>query len=372
MSSNSYTFSAIRGIQAGREYYVIMAPLKLVPKIFEFDSDQLPADLRAQRVLSKARVPQIAHYLSDNFEAYTLSSLCASVDGEMEFIPASQTNDDLRNVGQLKMSMMTRILLNDGQHRRAAIQEALKTRPKLENESISIVLFVDEGLERSQQMFADLNKNAVRPSNSLNVLYDRRDPLARLSSRVVEEIEFYRDFVELEKTSISNRAKNFITLSSLNQANKSLAGQEANRFGDNTAETVISFWKRIIDVIPDWQKLQAGVITSGELRKEMVHAHGVLVQALGVMGARLIEARPSIWTKDLDRLSDMNWRKSNSALWRDRVMRGGRMDGSGRSIALAANVLINTVGLELDEKEQAMETSFELELNGRTKDRVLA
>ena len=187
-----------------------------------------------------------------------------------------------------------------------------------------------------------------------------------------KKLNFIEISLNLKKTSISNRAKNLITLSSLNQANKSLAGQDANRFGEDTAEIVTSFWKRIIDVIPDWQKLQAGAITSGELRKETVHAHGVLVQALGVMGARLVEAQPSTWVKNLEKLNGMNWRKANTELWQGRVMRGGRMDSSGRSIALAANVLIKAVGLKLDEKEQAMETNFELELNGETQDKVLA
>ena len=61
--SFSYTFAALRGTQAGREYYVAMCPLKLIPKIFLFDEEELPADMRAQRSLNRARVPEIARYL---------------------------------------------------------------------------------------------------------------------------------------------------------------------------------------------------------------------------------------------------------------------------------------------------------------------
>ena len=357
MSGNFYTFAAIRGVQAGCEYYVVMAPLKLVSKIFDFDNEELPADLRAQRVLSKSRVPQIANYLAENFEEYTLSSLCASIDGELEFSPANDSIQ-LRNVGTLTFSMNARLLLNDGQHRRAAIAKALETRPRLENETISVVMFVDQGLKRSQQMFADLNKNAVRPSGSLNVLYDRRNPLARLSSQVIEEIDFYQNYVELEKTSLSNRVKKLITLSSLNQSNKWLAGAEADRFGKNTNKLVIRFWQRLVEVMPDWQKLECGAVTSGELRKETVHAHGVMFQAFGVMGARLIAERPHNWEEDLIALSKIDWQKRNGKLWKGRVMRRSRMDGSSRSIHLGANVLIQAVGLQLDEKEQVNEAAF--------------
>lgn len=357
MSGNFYNFAAIRGVQAGSEYYVVMVPLKMVPKIFEFDSQDLPADLRAQRVLSSVRVPQIAAYLSENFEEYILSSLCASVDGDLEFSPA---NDSLqfRNVGELRLSMTARIILNDGQHRRAAIEEALKTRPKLDNETISVVLFVDQGLERCQQMFADLNKNAVRPSGSLNVLYDRRNPLARLSTRVLECIPFFQDFVELEKTSLSNRAKNLFTLSSMNQANRWLAGQNADRFGAETEAIVVEYWRRISEVIPDWQRLMHGAVTSGELRKETVHAHGVMLQAMGLTGARLVEAKPDDWSSSLKSLSTINWSKRNADLWRNRVMGSRGMDGSIKSVHLAANVLLQSVGLPLNEKEQANEDAY--------------
>jgi DNA sulfur modification protein DndB len=61
--------------------------------------------------------------------------------------------------------MSSRFLINDGQHRRAAIEEALKVRPEFGDETISVVFFIDAGLENSQQMFADLNKHAVRPTN---------------------------------------------------------------------------------------------------------------------------------------------------------------------------------------------------------------
>jgi DNA sulfur modification protein DndB len=54
-----YTFPAIRGIQSGREYYVTMCALRLIPKLFIFDEEELPAELRAQRTLNKGRIPAL-------------------------------------------------------------------------------------------------------------------------------------------------------------------------------------------------------------------------------------------------------------------------------------------------------------------------
>lgn len=45
---NCHAFAAIRGVQAGREYFVTMLPLRVVPKLFPFEDTDLPAELRAQ------------------------------------------------------------------------------------------------------------------------------------------------------------------------------------------------------------------------------------------------------------------------------------------------------------------------------------
>ena len=356
--SNYFSFSAIRGFQAGHPYYAVMVSLSQVPKLFCFDDGSLPADLRAQRILSKARVPQIASYLSDNWEDYILSSLCASVDGDISFRAASESRE-FRNVGVLTISMDSRILLNDGQHRRAAIEEALKTRPEIENETISVVLFADRGLERSQQMFADLNKNAVRPSGSLNVLFDHRNPLARLSAHVLREIDFFRRFTDLEHISISNRSTSLYTLSSLNRANGWLAGKEADRFGENTARLTVNFWSAVYDNMKDWQRLDAGTVKASHLRQNTVHAHGVLLQGIGLLGGRLLEERPQDWRSKLGKLAEVDWSRRNTDLWGDRVMDGSRMNGQRRAVLLGANVLCRMTGFELDERGLIAEESLQ-------------
>lgn len=147
-------------------------------------------------------------------------------------------------------------------------------------------------------------------------------------------------------------------MSSLNQANKWLAGQEADRFGENTESTVIAYWRQVSEVIPDWHKLMRGTTTAGDLRKETVHAHGVMLQAFGALGARLIAAKPDGWAESLAPLAEINWSKRNAQLWRPRVMGARGMDGSVKSVHLAANVLIGAVGLPLTEKEQANEDDY--------------
>ena len=106
-----------------------------------------------------------------NPTSYVFSALTASVDGEVVFIPYAENPD----IGVLHISMRAKMLINDGQHRRAAIEAALKKNPDLKYEHISMVLYHDIGLKRSQQMFSDLNRFAIRPTQSLNILYDNRN-----------------------------------------------------------------------------------------------------------------------------------------------------------------------------------------------------
>ncbi len=172
MAKNSfeyeYVFPAIRGMQAGREYFASMCPLRLIPKIFIFNEDELLPEMRAQRLLNKARIPEMANYLVDNKDSYVFSAITASIDADVKFTAASEEGD-AANVGSLSVPMSAQFVINDGQHRRAAIEQALREEPDLGAETIAVVFFIDRNLKRSQQMFSDLNRHAVRPSRSIGV-----------------------------------------------------------------------------------------------------------------------------------------------------------------------------------------------------------
>src|SRR4051812_1326907 len=99
MATFEYIFPAIRGIQAGREYYASMCPLRLIPRIFLFDEDELKPELRAQRILNKARIPEIATYILGRSTEYVFSALTASIDGEVNFEPLGPA-DEARSLGR--------------------------------------------------------------------------------------------------------------------------------------------------------------------------------------------------------------------------------------------------------------------------------
>ena len=81
------SFPAVRGMQAGKPCYIAMCPMRLVPKLFSFDEETVPPDLRAQRKVNESRIPEIARYLFENTDNYTLSAITASINSQAHFEP---------------------------------------------------------------------------------------------------------------------------------------------------------------------------------------------------------------------------------------------------------------------------------------------
>ena len=242
----THTFPAVRGVQAGRPCYIAMCPMRLIPKIFLYDEVEVPPELRAQRTLNRARIPEITDYLISNPNDYTLSAITASVNSVVHFEPLADTGHAV-NVGVLTIPMDAQILINDGQHRRAAIEEAVKSYSELGHDSIPVLFFIDEKLKRSQQMFADLNTHAVRPSDSLSTLYDQRNPSSELARHVVSSIECFKKLTELEKSSISNRSVKLFTLSSIKLSSRSLLRKKPrDHICTTEMNTAVSFGLRCV------------------------------------------------------------------------------------------------------------------------------
>jgi DNA sulfur modification protein DndB len=359
----SYSFPAVRGVLAGREFFVAMCPMKLVPRIFSFDDGDIPSELRAQRVLNKARVPEIARYILSNPHDFVFSSITASIDRRVQFRP-TLASGPTSQTGQLLVPMAARILINDGQHRRAAIEEALRQRPILGEETLSVVFFQDAGLRRSQQMFADLNKHAIRPTRSLGILYDHKEPFAVMVREMVDRVPLFAGLTELEKTSISNRSPKLFTLSTIYQATKALLGGETRKAPPTREESKLAseFWENLPAHVPEWQTAIDRDVDFAKLRRDYVSAHGIAIHALGRAGRGLLREHPKDWSQRLARLDSVDWRRSNGKLWEGRALMGGRASKAAINVTLTATALKEILGLSLDPTERDVEKRF---LEGR-------
>lgn len=338
--ANTHSFEAVRGRQAKRDFYVAMCTLKSVAKLFSFYDPLTPAESRAQRTLRRSRIPRIRDYIVDNNDDYIFSSLTVSVGGKIKFQPA--VNNKSKNLGVISLSQDSTILVNDGQHRVAAIKDAIEVMPELSSETISVVFFEDVGLKRSQQMFSDLNKNAVKPTKSLGVLYDGRNPFSSFIVKMIKNVKIFHNLTELEKTTISNRSKSMFTLNGISESTKMLLAKSTKPTMIEM-ELVTDYWNEVTRNMADWNLLLDKKITPAELRKDYVHASTNMLQALGMAGHVLTTEFPNSWKRKLIGLAKIEWDRSNP-LWEGKFTLNGKMIKNKLGVVNVADIILKKCG----------------------------
>ena len=346
-----YRFPVVRGIQAKREYYIAMIPLKMISRLFPADHEYVLPEYRAQRKINESRIPVISKYILNNRENYVFSALAASIDGDFTFCPG-----DHPDIGVLEVSMDAKFLINDGQHRKAALLEAIAEDESLLNETISVVFFEDQGLARSQQMFTDLNKHAVKTSNSIAELYDSRDPLAVVTRNVISKIKFLNAFTDKEKDILGKYSSNLFTLSTFYNANKRII-----RSVPITSEIegfLLRYWKLVCQNVLPWKDLSNRDISKVDLRENYIVTQSVIIQVLGRLGNFFFSNPEYVMEQNLQKLQDVDW-KRDCEDWALRTIRAnGRMINNEEAITLTCNVLKKHLSLPLDEFEQGKENAF--------------
>lgn len=346
----SYRFPAVKGIQAGREYYISMVPLKLLPRLFPSDEEFVLPEFRAQRRINESRIPEITRYIIDNRDSYVFSALSASIDGEFKFTPYDESE-----VGLLEVDMESVFLINDGQHRKAAIETAMKEDVSLEKETISIVFFSDEGLTRSQQMFTDLNKHAVKTSNSLATLYDSRDELAIATKKTIDYVPFFKRFTDKERDILGKNSSSLFTLNMIYKANQKIL--HSDKCNDEDTAFILSFWKQVSENICEWQEVLNKTLTKKALRENYIVTLAITISALGRLG-RYFYDNPKADINILEKLQKIDWSRSNE-LWVGRTIReNGRVLNSEESISLTCSAIKKEIGVPLSKEEEQKEKQF--------------
>lgn len=352
-----HVFPAIRGVQARREYFVSTCPMRLIPHIFLFNEEELTPELRAQRILNKGRIPEITRYIVRNRNSYIFSAITASIDGEVRFDPLG-SGGEARRIGILHIPTTARFVINDGQHRRAAIEQAIRENPEIADESIAVVFFLDAGLERSQQMFADLNRHAIRPSTSLGVLYDHRDEGARLTKLALLKLPMFKDLTEMERSTLSARSRKLFTLSALYSANSALLARMDDRSVKERQDLATAFWVEITRHFPEWRQVHAREMAAATVRRDLLHSHGIVLHALGRVGNTLLREHPDDWKTTLEKLATIDWSRSSSRTWEGRAMVGGKVSKATTNVVLTTNAIKAHLGLLLTPEEQRIEDAF--------------
>lgn len=349
-----YSFPAIRGFQAKNEFFSIMCPLGLLSKIFTFYNNEIPEEYRAQRIINEKRIPEIRDYILNNPNDYVFSAITASLDGAYEFLK-SENND---NVGVLKVSMDSFLLINDGQHRKAAIDEAVAMNPYLKDETICVVLFLDKGLVRSQQMFSDLNRHAVNVSSSLSILYNHRDEVIAITKRYLDHNVALKRFIDLSNKSLAQKSNKLFVLSIFHNSFVNTLGEKKEVTGEEVQFT-FDYWDELCREFKEWSNILKGEITPYHSRQSSIATYGVLLEAIGFLGNSLYRDHPKNWKKFVSKLNEIDWNKTNQRDWLNRcITPSGKISKSQRQVKLTCIRIKELLGLKLEKDEHRLEETF--------------
>ena len=351
----TFQVPATRGRMGSTNYYTATLPFGAVTKLFTFDPDkmmELTVEERTQRELKRKRVPEIASYILDH-EDYIFSAITVSVDSAVDFTPVAEGAD----VGTLVLPLEAKYVINDGQHRVAGIEEALKHDPELAQDTISVVVLPNGGLERSQQIFSDLNRTVHRTSKSLDILFDHRLPINRITMDCLQEVPLFEDRIDKERVSLSVRSTKFATLSGLQQANVQLLGNPSEKLPqaelDDMKALAVDYWTRLTSLVAPWQAILDGDTKPPEARQQYVSSYALSLWALGFAGAAAIAAHNGAaghWTAALDGLRDIDWKKANPD-WQGICMAGNEVVTRVPTRRATANYIKWKLGLETERPE---------------------
>lgn len=349
--------AAIKGIQSGTVFYTVMCPLKRLRKVFTLDESAFPVNERAQRILNPDRIPEISNYILSNRDSYVFSSLTACIDGDSEFIPIGEGKHH-QKIGTLTIDEDAEVYITDGQHRNAAIFEALKQDPSLGEESISVVFFVGKSLAERQKIFKDLNLYPVKTDSSLSITYDDK-PSSMLTKSIVFKSPILSKLIHMEKSNLGPRSKKLVGHSALNRASNELFDIIDEDTIKEQIPIALEYWEHLVKVISAWHLVCKEKISGGEVREESIHAHSVTFQALGIVGNWLLN-NDLKWKSTTKALKDIDWSRGNKIDWDGRCVINGAMRNSSVATKLTANRIKHYLKIPLSAKEQAEEDKFKI------------
>ena len=322
-----------------------MVPCNILPKLFLIENEDVLPEFRAQRRLNVNRIPEIKDYILNNRDSYVFSALAASIDGYFTFEAIKG------DIGILEVDMDAKFLINDGQHRNAAIQKAILDDVTLGKETIPVVFFADNGLMRSQQMFTDLNKYAVKPSKSQNTFYDHKDELALLSKSIISNNNFLRDYTDVESDALGKFSAKLFTLNSFYTANQHIIG--SIEITDDVKQFCIEYWNLVVDSIQEWQQLINKELTKKSLREEYIVTQNIVLYALGKLGNFFLKNKSIDMRSYLPNLKKINWLRTNPD-WESRAIVNGKISVKSSNITLTYIKIKELIGITLEDKEKSL------------------
>ncbi len=193
---------AIRGEIGSTVYYNANLTFEQVSEIVKRVDSELHTSTslkeEIQRSLSNNYI-KIKQYILDHSDHFFNSLVLAVYDGQPEWTEIRYELEEewFHNVGVLSLNGEEKIFPVDGQHRVEGIKAALREKPELALETISVILIghknTPEGMEKSRRIFSTLNRYA-KPVRLGDIIALDEDDVVAIVTRML--LESYPLFME--------------------------------------------------------------------------------------------------------------------------------------------------------------------------------
>jgi DNA sulfur modification protein DndB len=196
-------------------------------------------------------------------------------------------------------------------------------------------------------MFTDLNKHAVKTSNSLSTLYDTRDPLAVATKNVIDRVPFFKRFTDKEKDILGKNSFNLFTLNMIYKANQKIL--HSNNCTELDETFLKNYWNCVSSNIVEWQEVLSKSIAKKTLRENYIVTLAITINALGKLGHYFYENMDKDMMIYLVNLRKVDWSRSNR-IWIGKTIReNGKVLNNEEAVLLTYNAIKEYLGLSVDQ-----------------------
>lgn len=221
----------------GRPWYATVLPYSVMGTLVQTTQvkkkDTAISAEVVNRFLDAKHVKELKHYIMDNKDSFTIPPITLVCKTELPFSPITFGLEKFESMEQIYKitedlgSMLGRVTIPlgytftclDGNHRSKAIAELAIEDPEYVQGNFMLcnIVYETDNL-RIRQDFVDINQNAKTTTATINTLFDSRDPLAKLTSKTIDSIEYLNENTEILAASISKSSKKLYTLNNIKNA----------------------------------------------------------------------------------------------------------------------------------------------------------
>lgn len=221
----------------GRIWYATVLPYSVLGSLIQTTQvkrkdSAISSDI-VNRFLDAKHVKELKQYILDNKDNFTIPPITLVCKTELTFHPVTfglekfDSIDEVYAVAKEVGSILGKVVIPlgysficlDGNHRSKAISELAFENPEVAagNYMLCNIVYETDNL-RIRQDFVDINQNAKTTTGTINTLFNSRDPLAKITSQTVENVDYLKESVELLSASVSKSSKKLYTLNNIKNA----------------------------------------------------------------------------------------------------------------------------------------------------------